>query len=198
MRLENAKSFVDGYISVWKTAHTGYIDALKNSIGEVNSSFESFFQSVLSGKKNLGDAFVDLLSSFVSMVQEMVARWAAAELTEKIFGGLRKKENSTSGGGGSFLGTLGGAIVSSIFSIPGKASGGVANGLTLVGEHGAELVRFNSPSRVFNNRDTRALLGGGGNVNMYVNTPDAESFKQSRAQITSGLAAMVARGRRNS
>ncbi len=198
LRLENAKNFVDGYISVWKTAHTGYIDALKNSIGEVNSSFESFFQSVLSGKKNLGDAFVDLLSSFVSMVQEMVARWAAAELTEKIFGGFRKKDNTSSGGGGSFLGNLGGAIVSSLFSIPGKASGGVASGLTLVGEYGPELVRFNSPSRVFNNRDTRALLGGGGNVNMYVNTPDAESFKQSRAQITSGLAAMVARGRRNS
>jgi len=198
LRLENAKNFVDGYISVWKTAHTGYIDALKNSIGEVNSSFESFFQSVLSGKKNLGDAFVDLLSSFVSMVQEMVARWAAAELTEKIFGGFRKKENTSSGGGGSFLGNLGGTIVSSLFSIPGKASGGVASGLTLVGEYGPELVRFNSPSRVFNNRDTRALLGGGGNVNMYVNTPDAESFKQSRAQITSGLAAMVARGRRNS
>lgn len=193
LRLENAKEFVDGYISIWKTANTTYEEALKSSIGNINSAFENFFQNVLEGKENLGTAFVDLLSSFVKMVQEMVARWAAAQLTEKIFG-----IKNPGGGGGSS--NIGASLASSAYTIfvSGKAGGGVANGLTLVGERGPELVRFNSPSRVFNNRDTRALLGGGGNVNMYVNTPDAESFKQSRAQISSSLAAMVARGRRNS
>lgn len=42
--------------------------------------------------------------------------------------------------------------------IRGLETGGVANGLTLVGEGGPELINVGSPSRVFNNEDTMSML----------------------------------------
>lgn len=44
--------------------------------------------------------------------------------------------------------------------IPGFAKGGLANGLSMVGENGAELVNFKSPARVYNSNDTKSILGG--------------------------------------
>jgi uncharacterized protein YoxC len=44
--------------------------------------------------------------------------------------------------------------------IPGFAKGGIANGLAMVGENGAELVNFKSPARVYNANDTKSILGG--------------------------------------
>lgn len=46
-------------------------------------------------------------------------------------------------------------------TIPQFASGGVASGLALVGENGPELVQLGSPSQVYSNARTSALLGGG-------------------------------------
>jgi len=160
----------------------------------VEGTFSDFFTSVISGQKSLKDAFVDLLQSFINMIAEMVARWAAAQITQQIFGafGLLPKNNNNNSS--SVISVFGSAASASLFQR--NASGGAVSGLTLVGEQGPELLYLNHSSRIFNNRDTRAIMGGG-SVNMYVNTPDAESFKQSRAQISAGLAGMIARGRRN-
>lgn len=50
--------------------------------------------------------------------------------------------------------------------ISGKASGGYASGWTLVGEQGPELVNFPGGSRVYNNSDTKNMMGGA-TVNIY-------------------------------
>lgn len=53
----------------------------------------------------------------------------------------------------------------STFNIPHFANGGVADGLSLVGENGAELVDFKSPARVYSHNESKKLIGGG-NVNV--------------------------------
>jgi len=175
LRLENAQTYADEYEKLWKDANTTFKESFLNSIRDVESSFSDFFTDVITGQKSLKEAFADLLKSFINMIAEMIARWAAAQVVQQLFGvfGINPKNNF-----GKF------------------ASGGVGSGLTLVGEQGPELLYLNHPSRIFNNKDTRSILSGG-SVNMYVNTPDAESFKQSRAQISAGIAGMIARGRRN-
>lgn len=55
---------------------------------------------------------------------------------------------------------------------PGHASGGVARGMSWVGERGPELVNFGSPSRVIPHRESMALAGGGGNhYSITLNVP---------------------------
>jgi len=194
LRLENAQNFADEYEKLWKDANTTFKESFLGSIRDVEGTFSDFFTSVISGQKSLKDAFVDLLQSFINMIAEMVARWAAAQITQQIFGafGLLPKNNNNNSS--SVISVFGSAASASLFQR--NASGGAVSGLTLVGEQGPELLYLNHSSRIFNNRDTRAIMGGG-SVNMYVNTPDAESFKQSRAQISAGFAGMIARGRRN-
>lgn len=47
-------------------------------------------------------------------------------------------------------------------SIPAFANGGIASGLSLVGERGPELVNFAQPSRVFSNAESSAMFGMAG------------------------------------
>jgi hypothetical protein len=49
--------------------------------------------------------------------------------------------------------------------IPGFARGGIANGVSLVGEMGPELVNFNNPSRVHSNRETRDIFNNAELIN---------------------------------
>lgn len=62
----------------------------------------------------------------------------------------------------------------------GYASGGVAHpGLAWVGEEGPELVRFGSPSRVFNAKDSAATNSGSGNSDLKAEISDLR--KETRA-----------------
>lgn len=51
----------------------------------------------------------------------------------------------------------------------GRAHGGPASGLTLVGERGPELLELPAGSYVHNNNATKEMLSGGGEVNLTVN-----------------------------
>jgi phage-related minor tail protein len=55
---------------------------------------------------------------------------------------------------------LGAGWYEKLKAIPGFKNGGLANGLAMVGEDGAELVNFKSPARVYNSNDTKSILGG--------------------------------------
>lgn len=61
------------------------------------------------------------------------------------------------------------------FSFPGLAGGGVAEGWTMVGERGRELVYAGSPARVYSNEDTEQMLAGGryAGANITINVYDA-------------------------
>jgi len=75
-------------------------------------------------------------------------------------------------------------------SIPGRASGGPASGLTLVGERGPELVNFPSGSHVFSNRDSARMVGESGGTSINVHTYITADSQASDAAMRK-LAAMV-------
>lgn len=92
-------------------------------------------------------------------------------ITNLIGGALTRRFGGGAGSGG---GIGGGALSSGAGVIPGRASGGAAFGLTLVGERGPELVNFTSPAHVFSNQDSRKMLSGQGVTNnYYITTPPA-------------------------
>jgi len=195
LRKENARAFMDDYYDLWKQAHTSFHEAFRGSLKDMTDSFQDFFSDVLTGASSIKESFADLLKSFISMIAEMVARWAAAKVVTGLFGGFSGKNNgSFSFSGGGSLISAGEEVLMSSLNIGSFASGGVASGLSLVGENGPELVRFNNPSRVFSNSESRNLLSGNNtSVNMYVSTPNAESFKQSRSQISASIASALQR-----
>lgn len=120
--------------------------------------------------------------------------------------------------GGGKDGGKGGISLSSIYKFdPTKISSSnlILNGLTpyadggytgtgqiLVGEAGPELLDMKNPGRVYNNRELANAIGTGGtqqpqtNIVFNISTPNAESFKQSQAQIFASANYALAGGRR--
>ena len=70
---------------------------------------------------------------------------------------------------GYTLGALSSGMASAVSMerVEGRASGGPARGLTLVGELGPELVRLPGGSMVHNNANTRGMMGN--TINVHVN-----------------------------
>lgn len=61
-------------------------------------------------------------------------------------------------------------------TLPGLASGGIGRGLTVVGEHGPEIVNFDSPGAVFNNTQSQGMMAS------FV-APLVEEVQQLRKQV---------------
>lgn len=64
--------------------------------------------------------------------------------------------------GGGVLSNVAGFFGLATGGIVGAASGGARSNMTMVGEHGRELVKLPAGSQVFSNPDTESMLGGGG------------------------------------
>jgi hypothetical protein len=80
---------------------------------------------------------------------------------------------------------LGAAMIKGIRGwIPGLASGGIANGLTLVGEKGPELVNLPAGSKVHSNSDSRKMVGGSSVTNnITVNVKGSMGSSDSEIRV---------------
>lgn len=100
------------------------------------------------------DAMASTISGAVSRVIGLI---------HDLEGALDSVNSHLGGIPGKALGFLGLATG----GIAGAATGGVRAGMTLVGEHGPELVQLSAGSRVYNNSQSRQMMagasGGGGN-----------------------------------
>jgi hypothetical protein len=108
-------------------------------------------ESIANGEGTAG-AFLRSLLSLISLVAALVAGIAIL---------------SSAG----WLWILGSAIVSAIayvFSSIGLHTGGMAKGMTIVGERGPELVNLPGGSRVYSNSQSRNMAGGGNTINVNV------------------------------
>jgi hypothetical protein len=144
-------------------------NAADNALKSIQSSLADFLFDPFS------DGLDGMLNGFVTMIRRMGAELLAAEFM-KTLGGLG------GGGGGGTSGTVG--IIGSIAGMFGaRANGGPVTGGQpyLVGERGPELVVPGSSGNVMNARETAGM--GGTSVNMYISTPDADSFRASRRQV---------------
>jgi hypothetical protein len=97
------------------------------------------------------------------------------------------------------MGAFGKSIASNINRIPGHANGtmNAGRGLALVGERGPELVAFRGGERVYNNRESRGMMGG----NTYylsgnLMTPEFWAMIQNGDIQAAQGGAMIARARK--
>lgn len=117
-----------GTVGVEKLA-TGFENLGKTITDVARDAFGQFFRDVLTGQKSVGDALLDLLSSFLDNIANMFASIATNSLFNWIgglfgggggfsFGGL------FNGGGGGTPDIFGGGATFSTIALPGFAKGG--------------------------------------------------------------------------
>lgn len=134
--------------------------------------FGEMFQSTMGGMLNgtgitldgMAGQFADFAKSIIKEMTQIIIKGLIMKAVTGIFGGGGTISGSSFGLGSTPSGMFsGGSILPSVNSgtIGLFANGGTANGWAIVGENGPELVKFNSPGRVYNNNDTRSMLGGG-------------------------------------
>jgi hypothetical protein len=144
------------------------MEEIGKTLGEnlQNSLTQFLFDPFADGTKSMGDQFSDLL-------RKMAAEIASAEIMKFLFG---------AGGVGSGGGQTGALIAGIGGLFGGRANGGPVNSGQpyLVGERGPEVIVPNSNGQVVSN--DRMGGWGGGDVNMTVVTPDANSFRNSVRQ----------------
>ena len=195
-----------------KNTTVDYSEIITSAWDNVSNALLQSTQDLVGGEESLGDRLIGLIKNISNAVLTMYMQIA---MQQSILTPLKNAFTGAIGGGFG-----GGSIMSSVFnseslfenstpswdefadvfSIPGYASGGRAQGLVKVGEHGMELMDLSNPARVYSNDDlSRAVSGSnnsgrGANITMNVYTNDAGSFKQSRSQILGQMAAGVRRG----
>lgn len=173
-------------------------DVIEGEFEGLGKTMEGSMADALDGISGRFDSFGDFAKGFLSDLNRQLLQFALKDLgitgeggiIEGIFGsigGLFK-----GGGGGGF-----GSILSSVGSLFG---GFFADGGTLkpgqfgvVGERGPELAfAGNSPMHITPNGGMSPV-----SVTMNINTPDAQSFRQSQTQIAADMARSIDRARRN-
>lgn len=137
-----------------------------NQILDLATQLQDVFMNAFSSLKDgFGAFFQSIVSGFEKMIQQMAAKWLTSQLVNLVV---------------NLIGNaIGGAATKG--SIPGRAIGGAVQGgqAYMVGERGPELFVPNESGHINNNPQ-----GGNTNiVNFHINTPDANSFKQSQGQI---------------
>lgn len=152
----------------------------------INSSFEDTISGLVSGQKTLKESLMDFIDSITKALSKLAAQNIASQFglggDSGGAGGLGGLFTSIFGGGGG-----GGAGVPAYFgkgdffsAIPSFDVGTnfVPNDTLAMVHKGEKIIPANQNAR---------SSGGAVMVNMTVNTPDANSFRQSQAQIAANL-----------
>lgn len=131
-----------------------------------NSLADFLFDPFADGTKSMGEQFGQLL-------KKMAADIAAASIMQGLFGAA----GIGGGGAGGLVGAIGGLFAGA------RAEGGPVNAGQpfLVGERGPEMFIPASQGNIENARETSRM---GGTVNVNVTTPNADSFRSNRRQIS--------------
>ena len=111
----------------------------------------AFLTMLYTGLKMIFSFIMETLSDFVGALKALPTQIASA-----VKDALKGPAKSIKGLGGKLKDGISGGFN----AITGRAVGGPASGLTLVGEQGPELVRLPSGSRVHTNRQSAAMMGG--------------------------------------
>ncbi len=136
---------------------------LRPSVEELNQSFQSMIHSFIEGESNFKDTLRGLLDAIMQRsLVEPAADWLSKG-TDAFFGSL----------------------------FTARADGGMARGLTLVGERGPELVDFNKPGMVYSNERLSAALGGGSRgstvINYNISSTDGPGVRAALAAATPSI-----------
>lgn len=187
-RMDSARRLLEFQVAIDEATRAGDSEELARL--ETLMGLESEYQNELlnttakqiEGARMVQDIYSEAINSIADSLSGMIMNWKGdlAGLVN-IFKDLAQKQFVT-----PFLqGGLesGGSILKDFFA-GGFASGGTIN----AGQWG--IAGENGPEPIFaGNRDLQVQSNGGGRpiVNMTVNTPNADSFRRSEAQIAQGL-----------
>lgn len=182
-------------------AAVGTLTRQMKALDRITAQFGKSLSGALAKGITQGKGFEDVLKTigqrFIEIGLKAALKPLEGAFTGLLSGGLGGLSNMF----GGLLGGGGGAGVTPF------ASGGVIStphffpmgrGLGLAGERGAEAIL-----PLARGPDGRLGVasnggrGGGVSVSMVIQTPDAESFRRSEAQVSASLARAVARGQRS-
>ena len=152
--------------------------------GEMTSAFRSIIDGSKSAEEAMADMFEGIANKFLDMAMKILTDALTQQLMN-LFTGLA----GGIGGGGSVFGAQGAGIQSSFGNfLQGAtfADGGrpMVGDVSLVGENGPELVKFDQPARVYSNEQSQAAMStyNPANESMVAVTP-ASTFKMETTVI---------------
>lgn len=180
--------------------HEITLDAQKDYLKlsqDINSSFSNAVSSVIDGSKSMKQAFSD----FTKGVLDNIAKMAAKNITEGLFGGPTGASGTGGGLGGLITGLLGSGG-GSAGGLAGMFAGFLAGGGPasagkgyVVGENGPEFFMPDSNGTVYNQAQMAQM--GGTVIHMTVNTQNAQSFRQNSGQVMADAQSALRRSMRN-
>ena len=161
-----------------------------------NSAGDAVAEFVKTGKFNIHDLIVNMIADMAKLVTQKTILSPLAGILSSAIGGSNFITKFLSAGilhEGGMVGAAGPTrqLPAHLFaSAPRLHSGGTF----LAANERPAILKLSE--RVLNERETAAYNRGGGGVVMNISTPNAQSFRQSRAQIAADLARFAALGRR--
>lgn len=177
-----------------------YQNMITTVTGSFQNGFDNMYNGIIDGTKsltqNMKAAWNDLTNSIINSIWKMAMEMYVVKPLFNWLGGMLNPVGTL--GIGSLavpsysIKPVGPAFGIGDVSIGHKAKGGIANGLTIVGEEGPELIDALTPSRVYTAKQTReALAGGPQNVKVEIVNKSGQDVKASNADVKFDAKGMI-------
>lgn len=175
----NAHTFTQAILADYEAMSINYADYAEDVLGTIESAGVSLLSSFDNIHTKIKAFFSDVTKSILENMSKIIMKGIMMNAVLSIFG----KSTGNSDFFGIHMGKdllNGGSLFDfddrnplekawdSVIDLPTikpYANGGIASGLSIVGENGAELVDFKNPARVYSHNESKKLIGGG-NVNV--------------------------------
>lgn len=184
-----------------------YQNMITTVTGSFQNGFDNMYNGIIDGTKSLTEnmkaAWNDLTNSIINAIWKMAMEMYVVKPLFNWLGGMLNPAGKSISIGTTFSRKikfpkydfkLAGPGVISIgnMSIGPHAKGGIAHGLSLVGEEGPELIDAVTPSRVYTAKQTReALSGGPQNVKVEIVNKSGQDVKASNADVKFDAKGMI-------
>lgn len=186
-----------------------YQNMITTVTGSFQNGFDNMYNGIIDGTKsltqNMKAAWNDLTNSIINAIWKMAMEMYVVKPLFNWLGGMLNpvasvvnpnvwtqsvSKTMSSGSWGNFYKPS--YNIMKDYTPPGFAKGGIAHGLSLVGEEGPELIDAVTPSRVYTAKQTReALAGGPQNVKVEIVNKSGQDVKASNADVKFDAKGMI-------
>jgi hypothetical protein len=182
---------MDSYRKMSIEANKTDTEIYAGAIDEAFGSLTDNFMDAIKGAQSFGDAVKNVLLDIGNYLLKMQLQKMFASLLTPLSGGL-------TGGAGAASGFQYEINMPTLKDLPQYDKGGNFNGgMAIINERGPELIDFGrSSGHVYTAQQTREMFRTAGSqspgdnnrpVNVYVQTPNAQSFRQSESQVAAAM-----------